>query len=79
MWKQYIISVEIQNLIILIFPIIANKINNFIHFRQSNVAKILSINRPKFISTLILMDGSTLTNESMKYLINILILYIHDI
>ena len=79
MWKQHIWNEEIQNLIISIFPILTNKVNNSVHFRLSNAAKILSDHRPSSAIILVFVDGSTLTDGSLRYLDSNIILFSHDI
>ena len=54
-------------------------LDNSVHIRLSNAAKILSNRRPSFISTPIFVDGNALTDESLKYYNNIMIVCIHDI
>ena len=76
---QYIWNEEIQNLIVLIYLIITNIRDNFIHEHLSSVVKILSIHQPNFPTTPIFMDGISLTNESLRYLNNIYYLFPHDI
>jgi len=71
--------VEIQNLIISIFPILTNVRDNFVHFRLSNVIQILSNYRPNFAATPIFVDGSTLTDESLINYYNKIIPFFHDI